>query len=799
MSLSRPLPARIAVLLAVLLAVLGSLLAPAPTALAHGGHDDDDGDVSLSSADEPLFLAHDASLFDPIAAPFACGTEWSGGTRAGHGQNDWNLDFNRTSLVWPDRQHDLGQPLFAQADGVATYIGWQVNAGTYLDIDYGDYAARYIHMVDDSIPFEVGTVVSQGDFIGQLGDTGNTPGFAHLHLEYWDSRFFDDARIWTLKQNGQPQTEVTFDDNVVDPNEVIVSTNCVGAALEGGIPPEPEVLPDPATLPEVGQLVASFEAEGRSALLAALLEHATPVVVDAGDETDFEFDGGIVATVPGDDLADAAVLVVATVGTFEACADVEADADCYTATRDGSPAAALTELLRSIEAPRRDVHVAIIEGDDPAAGLASLLADPDLSAELATVVAAVHVGPLGESASVALRNDSLAMVDPNEWDWSTLAGLTEHPTELQWHTTSVDPTARPGVAALDALAVPVVSMSDLPGPCSIARDTNYGDIDHRKLAAQTEILLAVVAALADADTTPAHAVVDTSAVVVADLTTLDGLREEAGFDIDAGFDQIHAFLFEPPDPITSETADTMLGLATTYLANAIAELECEPYANPAPFADVNGGSFAVHDVGLLFDLEITNGTSPTSYGPTDPVTRQQMAAFLGRIWRLHHPDYAPSVVMPFGDVAEASYAYDDIRFLVEYEITVGLTPSAYGPDVYVNRAQMASFLARLWRALHPSYDESVVDTHPFVDVDAGSFAHDDISLIFHLGITTGTSETTYAPGENVTREQMAAFLARLIRAADAEPFAPPSPGSDDDTDPPESPDEATEEEDPSVE
>ena len=195
MSLSRTLPARIA----VLLAVLGTLLAPAPTALAHGGHDDE---LSTSSTDEPLFLAHDEGLFDPIAAPFACGTEWSGTTRPGHGQNDWNLDFNRTSLVWPDRQHDQFQPLYAQADGVATYIGYDADgAGTYLDIDYGDYAARYIHMVDDSIPFEVGTVVSQGDYIGQLGDTGNAVGFSHLHLEYWDSRFFDDARIWT------PQTE----------------------------------------------------------------------------------------------------------------------------------------------------------------------------------------------------------------------------------------------------------------------------------------------------------------------------------------------------------------------------------------------------------------------------------------------------------------------------------------------------------------------------------------------------------------------------------------------------------------
>jgi hypothetical protein len=31
-------------------------------------------------------------------------------------------------------------------------------------------------------------------------------------------------------------------------------------------------------------------------------------------------------------------------------------------------------------------------------------------------------------------------------------------------------------------------------------------------------------------------------------------------------------------------------------------------------------------------------------------------------------------------------------------------------------------------------------------------------------VTTGTSATTFSPGDVVTREQMAAFLARLYRA-----------------------------------
>ena len=54
---------------------------------------------------------------------------------------------------------------------------------------------------------------------------------------------------------------------------------------------------------------------------------------------------------------------------------------------------------------------------------------------------------------------------------------------------------------------------------------------------------------------------------------------------------------------------------------------------------------------------------------------------------------------------------------------------------------------------------------PFVDVSPTSFAAADIACIFGLGITTGTSLTTYDPAGLVSREQMAAFVARLWRAA----------------------------------
>ncbi len=53
---------------------------------------------------------------------------------------------------------------------------------------------------------------------------------------------------------------------------------------------------------------------------------------------------------------------------------------------------------------------------------------------------------------------------------------------------------------------------------------------------------------------------------------------------------------------------------------------------PHPFSDV-GTSFASNDIGCIAELEVTKGISPTTYSPDDDVTREQMAAFIARLYR----------------------------------------------------------------------------------------------------------------------------------------------------------------------
>jgi hypothetical protein len=115
----------------------------------------------------------------------------------------------------------------------------------------------------------------------------------------------------------------------------------------------------------------------------------------------------------------------------------------------------------------------------------------------------------------------------------------------------------------------------------------------------------------------------------------------------------------------------------------------------------------------------------------------------------------------FVDVSAASFALNDIGCIRLLGITTGTSPTTYSPASTVTREQMAAFLGRLWRALGSSCSS---DPTPFVDI-AGSFAAADIACIYALGITTGTSPNTYDPGAGVTRDQMASFLARFWKAA----------------------------------
>ncbi len=181
---------------------------------------------------------------------------------------------------------------------------------------------------------------------------------------------------------------------------------------------------------------------------------------------------------------------------------------------------------------------------------------------------------------------------------------------------------------------------------------------------------------------------------------------------------------------------------------------------PEPgFTDVNPISYSFDYMELLYGKGIATGTSDTTYSPTDFATREQVAAMLARAYQELTGSPADVVQTGFVDIS-SSFAADDITRLYGLGITTGTSDTTYSPTEFVTREQVAAMLARMYAAVSGSAADAVLTG--FVDISS-SFAADDIARIYGLGITTGTSDTTFSPSDFATREQMAAFIGRLMR------------------------------------
>jgi serine protease len=164
------------------------------------------------------------------------------------------------------------------------------------------------------------------------------------------------------------------------------------------------------------------------------------------------------------------------------------------------------------------------------------------------------------------------------------------------------------------------------------------------------------------------------------------------------------------------------------------------------YSDVASGAYFEEGVHWLRINQITNGTSPTTFGPTGAVTRAQMAAFL---WRAAG---SPSSPAPCGFLDQSSipaYARSAACWLKANNIT---TNNPFNPNGTVDRAQMAAFL---WRAAG-----SPSSPAPCGFLDQSSIPAYARSAACWLKANNITTNNPFGPTGPVTRAQMAAFLWR---------------------------------------
>ena len=222
--------------------------------------------------------------------------------------------------------------------------------------------------------------------------------------------------------------------------------------------------------------------------------------------------------------------------------------------------------------------------------------------------------------------------------------------------------------------------------------------------------------------------------------------------IDASLDQtgIHSIL------VFEWSNDTTMDYGLSYQCIGVCPRVC------SPFVDVCKGHWAYDYIMAIYDEGITTGCSqnPLKYCPDNDVTREQMAAFIVRAVEGEPADNYCGTSSPFSDVSSSSFFCKYIKRLSELAITTGCGGGNYCPKANVTREQMAAFLVR---AVEGEPADNYCGTgSPFPDVPSTSFFCKYIKRLSELGITTGYGDGTYRPKITVSREQMAAFLARAF-------------------------------------
>ena len=168
-----------------------------------------------------------------------------------------------------------------------------------------------------------------------------------------------------------------------------------------------------------------------------------------------------------------------------------------------------------------------------------------------------------------------------------------------------------------------------------------------------------------------------------------------------------------------------------------------------PFTDVYSYSWFYDAVQFVYDNDIMNGVSDTSFNPDGTVTRGMIVTML---WRMAGEPY--SFGGGFSDVPAGHYCYSAAAWASRNGIVNGMTSTTFAPDTNITREQLVTILYRY--AQYLGYSTTGSSLYGFTDASSvSSYATNAMSWAVKYGIISGVTTTTLVPAGTATRAQAA--------------------------------------------
>lgn len=185
--------------------------------------------------------------------------------------------------------------------------------------------------------------------------------------------------------------------------------------------------------------------------------------------------------------------------------------------------------------------------------------------------------------------------------------------------------------------------------------------------------------------------------------------------------------------------------------------------HPLAFQDVIGhwAEEAVNDMGSRM---VIDGVGGESFAPDQPITRAEFAAIMVRGLGLALEDGTA----PFADIKSGDWYAEAVRTAYEYGLLEGYEDGTFRPMERITREQAMVIIAKamtltgLTANVPPADAEKTLAS--FADAaDVSEWARSGVAAGLKAGIVSGRDHDRIAPGDSISRAEVAALVRRLLQ------------------------------------
>ena len=221
--------------------------------------------------------------------------------------------------------------------------------------------------------------------------------------------------------------------------------------------------------------------------------------------------------------------------------------------------------------------------------------------------------------------------------------------------------------------------------------------------------------------------------------------------LEAEYDKyLGSFIFE---------TDHFSNYVLAYDEEAVTGCEKNDACPASVFEDVNLKSWYHDGVHFCVVNEIMNGVGENRFAPTGTISRAELVTMLWRLEGRPFVDY----LMFFEDIDEEAFYAEAVRWAAAENIIGGYTTEQFGPTDPITREQIATILERYaeYKGEDIAAETEEINTLSYDDIfEVSEWAQDGMHYCIATGIIEGNDEKV-RPHDNCSRAEAATMLYRF--------------------------------------